>query len=87
MGDRLPIPKGHRVSRVGGRAAVTVLVALVLVLAAEIPVAAAAKPLSARDRAILAAGVIQRSDVPTGWAAHKQGTGTAPLFKGITACK
>lgn len=74
-------------SRAGGRTAVTVVVALVLALAAETPVAAAAKPLSARDRAILAAGVIQRTDVPTGWAAHKQGAGTAAQFKGVTACK
>jgi hypothetical protein len=74
-------------SRRGGRVAVTAVVALVLALAAEYPIAAAAKPLSARDRAILAAGAIQRSDVPPGWAAHKQGPGTAAQFKGITACK
>ena len=73
--------------RAGGRAAVTVVVALVFALAAEYPVAAAAKPLSARDRAILAAGAIQRSDVPPGWGAHKQGAGTAAQLKGITACK
>jgi hypothetical protein len=75
------------VSRRGGRAAVTVVIALGLALAAELPVAAAAKPLSARDRAILAAGVIQRSDVGTGWVAHKQGAGTAAQFKGVTVCK
>jgi hypothetical protein len=75
------------VSRRRGRAAVTAVVALVLALAAEAPAAAAAKPLSARDRAILAAGVIQRSDVAPGWAAQKQGPGTATQFKGIAACK
>jgi hypothetical protein len=75
------------VSPRGGRAVVTAVVALVVALAAEAPVAAAAKPLSASDRAILAAGVIRRSDVPPGWVAHKQGAGTAAQFKGVTACK
>jgi hypothetical protein len=47
--------------------------------------AAVAAP-SARDRAILAAGVIQPHDLPAGWVAHKQGAGTATRFKGIAAC-
>jgi hypothetical protein len=77
----------HRVRRAGGRTVLTVVLVVVLMLAVARPLAAAAKPLSARDRAILAAGVIQRSDAPTGWIAHKQGAGTGPQFKGIAACK
>lgn len=60
-------------------------VALVFILAVPTPAASAAP--SARDRAMLAAGVIQPHDVPAGWVAHKQGAGTATRFKGIAACK
>jgi hypothetical protein len=65
---------------------VSVALALGLGLALGGTAGAASTP-SARDRAILTAGVIRRSDVPPGWVSHKQASGSANRFQGIAECK
>ncbi|HSO95145.1 MAG TPA: hypothetical protein VLV81_03805 [Acidimicrobiia bacterium] len=72
-------------SRPARRGAAITALGAVIVLGLVTPRAGAA--VSARDRAILAAGVVQRADVPAGWVSQKQTVGSGARYKGIPACK
>lgn len=72
-------------SRSACRGAVSAALGLVVLLGVAIPPAGAAA--SARDRAILGAGVIRRSDVPAGWTSQKQNGGSGPRYTRTAACK